>query len=142
VSAAEREEFLAGGHAGVLSTAAGTAGRTLAVSTWYSYQPSGLLTVLTGPPVRSRKAAAKPAAGIGSGMLIARRDSSPRQNIPICAALPSSAQQLSRIQIGGSRAGAPITVGDIDSAARSSAWPVGDQADVSPARGYRAAPPT
>jgi hypothetical protein len=61
MSAAEREEFLAGVHVGVLSAAAGTAGRTLAVPVWYSYQPGGLLTVLTGR--RSRKAAAIRAAG-------------------------------------------------------------------------------
>ena len=36
-SDAEREEFLAGVHVGVLSPAVGTAGRTLAVSVWYSY---------------------------------------------------------------------------------------------------------
>jgi hypothetical protein len=54
VSAAEREEFLAGVHAGVLSAAVGTAGRTLAVSVWYSYRLGGLLTRR-----RSRKAAAK-----------------------------------------------------------------------------------
>ena len=45
----------------MLSAAAGTAGRTLAVPVWYSYQPGGLLTVLTGR--RSRKAAAVRAAG-------------------------------------------------------------------------------
>jgi nitroimidazol reductase NimA-like FMN-containing flavoprotein (pyridoxamine 5'-phosphate oxidase superfamily) len=61
MSAAEREEFLAGVHVGVLSAAAGTAGRTLAVPVWYSYQPGGLLTVLTGR--HSRKAAAIRAAG-------------------------------------------------------------------------------
>ena len=61
MSAAEREEFLAGVPAGVLSAAAGTAGRTLAVPVWYSYQPGGLLTVLTGR--RPRKAAAIRAAG-------------------------------------------------------------------------------
>ncbi len=61
MSAAEREEFLAGVHIGVLSAAAGTAGRTLAVPVWYSYRPGGLLTVLTGR--RSRKAAAVRAAG-------------------------------------------------------------------------------
>jgi len=61
MSAAEREEFLAGVPAGVLSAAAGTAGRTLAVPVWYSYQPGGLLTVLTGR--RSRKATAIRAAG-------------------------------------------------------------------------------
>jgi len=42
IGTAEREEFLAGVHAGVLSMAVGTAGRTLAVSVWYSYQPGGL----------------------------------------------------------------------------------------------------
>ena len=56
MTAAEREEFLAGVHVGVLGVAVGTAGRTLAVPVWYSYQPGGLLTVLTGR--RSRKAAA------------------------------------------------------------------------------------
>src|SRR5947207_8495902 len=61
MSAAEREEFLAGVHVGVLSAAIGTAGQTLAVPVWYSYRPGGLLTVLTGR--RSRKAAAMRAAG-------------------------------------------------------------------------------
>ena len=61
MSAAEREEFLAGVHVGVLSAVTGKTGRTLAVPVWYSYQPGGLLTVLTGR--RSRKAAAMRAAG-------------------------------------------------------------------------------
>jgi hypothetical protein len=61
MSAAERQEFLAGVHVGVLSVAIGAAGQTLAVPVWYSYQPGGLLTVLTGR--RSRKAAAIRAAG-------------------------------------------------------------------------------
>lgn len=61
MSAAEREEFLAGVHVGVLSTATGAAGQTLAVPVWYSYQPGGLVTVLTGR--RSRKATAIRAAG-------------------------------------------------------------------------------
>jgi len=60
MSAAEREEFLAGVHVGVLSAAIGTAGQTVAVPVWYSYQPGGLVTVLTGR--RSRKAAAIRAA--------------------------------------------------------------------------------
>ena len=60
MSAAEREEFLADVRVGVLSAAIGTAGETLAVPVWYSYQPGGLLTVLTGR--RSRKAAAIRAA--------------------------------------------------------------------------------
>ena len=61
MSAAEREEFLAGVRVGVLSADVGKSGRTLAVPVWYSYQPGGLLTVLTGR--RSRKAAAIRAAG-------------------------------------------------------------------------------
>jgi hypothetical protein len=61
MSAAEREEFLADVHVGVLSAAMGSAGQTLAVPVWYSYQLGGLLTVLTGR--RSRKAAAIRAAG-------------------------------------------------------------------------------
>ena len=56
MSAAEREEFLAGVRVGGLSAAMGTAGQTLAVPVWYSYQLCGLLTVLAGR--RSRKAAA------------------------------------------------------------------------------------
>ncbi len=44
MSAAEREERLADMHAGVLKTAWRTAGRTLAVSIWYSYQLGGLPT--------------------------------------------------------------------------------------------------
>jgi hypothetical protein len=61
MSAPRREEFLANVHVGVLSAAIGTAGQTLAVPVWYSYQPGGLLTVLTGR--RSRKAATIRAAG-------------------------------------------------------------------------------
>ncbi len=61
MSAAERGDFLAGVRVGVLSVAVGAAGRTLAVPVWYSYQPGGLVTVLTGR--RSRKAAAIRAAG-------------------------------------------------------------------------------
>jgi len=61
MSAAEREGFLADVHVGVLCTALGTTGQTLAVPVWSSYQPGGLITVLTGR--RSRKAAAIRAAG-------------------------------------------------------------------------------
>ena len=61
MSAARREEFLSGVHVGVLSVTVGDTGRTLAVPVWYSYQPGGLLTVLTGRS--SRKAAAIRAAG-------------------------------------------------------------------------------
>jgi hypothetical protein len=46
MSAAERERFLASVHVGVMSAAVGTAGQTLTVPVWYSYQPGGLLTLL------------------------------------------------------------------------------------------------
>ena len=61
MSAAEREEFLAGVHVGVLSAAAGQEGRTLAVPVWYRYQPGGLLTVLTGRRDPARAHACGPA---------------------------------------------------------------------------------
>ena len=79
MSAAEREEFLAGVHIGVLSAAAGTASRTLAVPVWYSYQPGGLLTVLTGR--RSRKAAAVRTAGRFS--LCVQDDSPPYRYVSV-----------------------------------------------------------
>jgi nitroimidazol reductase NimA-like FMN-containing flavoprotein (pyridoxamine 5'-phosphate oxidase superfamily) len=61
MSAAAREKFLAAVRVGVLCASAGRPGQTLAVPVWYSYQPGGLLTVLTGR--RSRKAAAIRGAG-------------------------------------------------------------------------------
>lgn len=61
MNAAMREQFLAGARVGVLSVSAGPAGRTLTVPVWYSYQPGGLLTVLTGR--HSRKATAIRASG-------------------------------------------------------------------------------
>ena len=86
VSAAERGECLAGMHAGALSAAVGTAGRRLAVSVWSSYQPGGLLTVRDRPPVAYGRSCIGPTAGSGSGIVIARADSSPRQNILFGAA--------------------------------------------------------
>ena len=41
MSRAEREEFLAGVHVGVLSVASGDGGGPLAVPVWYAYQPGG-----------------------------------------------------------------------------------------------------
>jgi len=79
MSAAEREEFLAGVHVGVLSAATGKKGRTLAVPVWYGYQPGGLLTVLTGR--RSRKAAAMRAAGRFS--LCVQDDSPPYRYVSV-----------------------------------------------------------
>jgi hypothetical protein len=69
MSVAEREQFLAGLHVGVLSVAAkadrevdGPAGRApLAVPVWYDYQAGGQVSVITGRS--SRKGLAIRAAG-------------------------------------------------------------------------------
>ena len=58
---AEREQFLAGVHVGVLSVASVDGGGPLAVPVWYSYQPGGTVDVITGDS--TRKAAAIRAAG-------------------------------------------------------------------------------
>jgi nitroimidazol reductase NimA-like FMN-containing flavoprotein (pyridoxamine 5'-phosphate oxidase superfamily) len=79
MSAAERDEFLAGVHVGVLSVAMGTTGRTLVMPVWYSYQPGGLLTVLTSR--RSRKAEAIRAAGRFG--LCAQDDSPPYRYVSV-----------------------------------------------------------
>jgi hypothetical protein len=80
MSAAEREEFLADVRVGVVSVAVDTAGRTLAVPVWYSYQPGGLLTVLTDR--RSRSATARPTDMSASrGRLSARKNSIPLSDL-------------------------------------------------------------
>jgi PPOX class probable F420-dependent enzyme len=60
MSRAEREEFLAGLHVGVLSVAA-DGGGPITVPVWYSYQPGGAVSIATGSG--SRKAVAIRAAG-------------------------------------------------------------------------------
>ena len=60
MSAAEREQFLAGLHVGILSVAEDTRG-PIAVPVWYDYQPGGQVSVITGRS--SRKARALRAAG-------------------------------------------------------------------------------
>lgn len=56
MSRAEREEFLAGVHVGVLSVASGNGSGPLAVPVWYSYQPGGTVNVSTGPGTRKARA--------------------------------------------------------------------------------------
>lgn len=58
---AEREEFLAGLHVGVLGVAEGGGRGPLIVPVWYSYRPGGLISVSTGRD--SRKARAVAATG-------------------------------------------------------------------------------
>jgi PPOX class probable F420-dependent enzyme len=60
MSAAEREQFLAGLHVGIFSVAEDTRG-PIAVPVWYDYQPGGQVSVITGRS--SRKARAIRAAG-------------------------------------------------------------------------------
>ena len=57
----EREQFLAEVHVAVLSVVEHGDGGPLAVPVWYSYQPGGLVSVITGGS--TRKAAAIRAAG-------------------------------------------------------------------------------
>ncbi len=59
MSLAEREQFLAQPHVGVLSVAEN--GAPLTVPIWYGYQPGGAVSVITGR--ESRKARAVRAAG-------------------------------------------------------------------------------
>jgi nitroimidazol reductase NimA-like FMN-containing flavoprotein (pyridoxamine 5'-phosphate oxidase superfamily) len=47
MSVAEREQFLAGLHVGVLSVVSGQARAPLAVPVWYDYQPGGPVSVIT-----------------------------------------------------------------------------------------------
>jgi PPOX class probable F420-dependent enzyme len=61
LTAAEREQFLAGVHVGVLSVTVGEGRGPLTVPVWYSYQPGGTVSVITGRS--SRKARAVEAAG-------------------------------------------------------------------------------
>jgi PPOX class probable F420-dependent enzyme len=61
MSVAEREQFLAGLHVGVLSVAAGGTRAPLAAPVWYDYQPGGLVSVITARG--SRKGVALAAAG-------------------------------------------------------------------------------
>ena len=55
MSRAEREEFLAGVHVGVLSVASGDGGGPLAVPVWYTYQPGGTVNVSTGRGTRKAR---------------------------------------------------------------------------------------
>jgi PPOX class probable F420-dependent enzyme len=64
MSVAEREQFLAGLHVGVLSVAENRAGEErapLAAPVWYDYQPGGRVSVITARG--SRKGVALAAAG-------------------------------------------------------------------------------
>jgi PPOX class probable F420-dependent enzyme len=57
----EREQFLAGVHVGVLSVASEHGDGPLSVPVWYTYQPGGPVSVITGGS--TRKAAAIRATG-------------------------------------------------------------------------------
>jgi len=61
MSRAEREEFLAGVHVGVLSVASADGEGPLAIPVWYTYRPGGTVNVSTGRA--TRKARAIEAAG-------------------------------------------------------------------------------
>lgn len=56
MNAAEREEFLAGLHVGVLSVAAGDGRGPLTVPVWYDYRPGGRVSVITGRSTHKARA--------------------------------------------------------------------------------------
>jgi PPOX class probable F420-dependent enzyme len=58
MSRAEREEFLAGLHVGVLSVATGDGSGPLTIPVWYTYQPGGTVNVGTGRSTRKARAIA------------------------------------------------------------------------------------
>ncbi len=58
MSRAEREEFLAGVHVGVLSVTSGDGSGPLTIPVWYTYQPGGTVTVSTGRSTRKARAIA------------------------------------------------------------------------------------
>src|SRR5579863_6924613 len=58
MSQAEREEFLAGVHVGVLTVAARTGRAPLAIPVWYGYSPGGLVSVPTGQATQKARAIA------------------------------------------------------------------------------------
>ena len=58
MSRADREEFLAGVHVGVLSVASDDGAGPLAVPIWYTYQPGGTVNVSTGRSTRKARAIA------------------------------------------------------------------------------------
>lgn len=49
LSPSEREAFLAAKHVGIVSVDAGDGKPPFAVPIWYTYQPGGLVTILTSP---------------------------------------------------------------------------------------------
>ena len=61
MSRAGREEFLAAVHVGVLSVTSGDGRGPLTVPIWYTYEPGGVVSVITGRD--SRKSRAIRAAG-------------------------------------------------------------------------------
>ena len=94
MSSAERQEFLAGPHVGVLSVAAGEQRGPVTVPVWYEYQPGGRLSVITGRS--TRKAQAIRAAGRMS--LCAQDENPPYKFVsvegPVAAEEVSPAERL------------------------------------------------
>jgi PPOX class probable F420-dependent enzyme len=56
MSQAERDEFLAGVHVGVLSVAAGDGAAPLTIPVWYNYEPGGAVSLITGRSTRKARA--------------------------------------------------------------------------------------
>ncbi|NYI06026.1 pyridoxamine 5'-phosphate oxidase family protein [Allostreptomyces psammosilenae] len=79
MSVAEREEFLAGVHVGVLGVVAASGADVLAVPVWYRYEPGGDVVLVTGRD--SLKARLIRAAGRFS--LCAQEESEPYRYVSV-----------------------------------------------------------
>jgi PPOX class probable F420-dependent enzyme len=79
MSRADREAFLADVRIGLLAVAAGDGRGPLAVPVWYSYQPGGIVGVITGQA--SRKARAVEASGRAT--LCAQQEAPPYKYVTV-----------------------------------------------------------
>jgi nitroimidazol reductase NimA-like FMN-containing flavoprotein (pyridoxamine 5'-phosphate oxidase superfamily) len=96
MSQAEREEFLAGVHVGVLSVSAGEGQAPITTPVWYSYQPGGTVNVPTNS--RSRKAVA--IAAQGRFALCAQQEQAPCKYVTVEGpAVIETADPAERIEI-------------------------------------------
>src|SRR5258708_23577974 len=79
MSRAEREEFLAGLHVGVLTVAVGESSGPIATPVWYSYEPGGLLLLTTG----SDSSKARAIAATGRFSLCAQDEAPPYKYVTV-----------------------------------------------------------
>jgi PPOX class probable F420-dependent enzyme len=79
MSVAEREQFLGQVHVGVLSVAAGDGRGPISAPVWYSYQPGGLLTFVTGRESRKGRAL----RAVGRASLLVQSEARPYRYVSV-----------------------------------------------------------